>query len=184
MNKETTKNMKKKYECEISSSLEYATIAHTEVEQVRKYTHEAYISHPIAVASIVRTVSHTPEMVAAAHLHDVVEDTHRTMEDIRETFSETVSDYVEYLTNPSKEYPELSRKVRKEMDRLSLADAPDDVHTIKVADLIHNAGSIIEYDRHFAKVFIVEMEALLDTLIGADEVLMKRAREIVEKYHS
>ena len=178
------KNMKKKSECVMKCSLEYATLAHSEINHTRKYTGEDYIHHPIAVADIVRTVEHTPEMVAAAHLHDVVEDTIRTMEDIREVFSETVSNYVEFLTNPSKEFPELSRKVRKEMDRLSLAEAPADVHTIKVADLIHNSVSIIEHDKHFAKLFVVEMEALLDTLVGADEILMKRARDIVKKYYS
>ena len=49
--------------------------------QRRKYTGEAYASHPIGVSKIIETIpDHTPEMVAAALLHDVVEDTYVTFQ--------------------------------------------------------------------------------------------------------
>src|ERR1700719_3147112 len=57
----------------------FATAAHTAVKQTRKYTHEPYINHPAAVVKLVASVPHTPEMLAAAWLHDVVEDTGVTL---------------------------------------------------------------------------------------------------------
>ena len=56
-------------------ALAFARRAHESIDHRRKYTDEPYIVHPIAVAELVKSVPHTPEMVAAAYLHDVVEDT-------------------------------------------------------------------------------------------------------------
>lgn len=64
----------------------FATAAHGAVGQVRKYTGEPYINHPAEVVQIVRSVQHTPDMIAAAWLHDVVEDTAVTLEDIEQHF--------------------------------------------------------------------------------------------------
>ena len=57
----------------VEKAIKYATEAHG--DQKRKYTGEPYITHPIAVMEIVKTVAHTKEMLAAAVLHDVIEDT-------------------------------------------------------------------------------------------------------------
>ena len=55
--------------------------------QRRKYTGEPYSTHPIGVSKIIETIpDHTPEMVAAALLHDVVEDTPITFLDIKNQF--------------------------------------------------------------------------------------------------
>ena len=64
----------------------FATAAHAAVGQLRKYTHEPYIVHPAEVASIVKTVAHTEAMIAAAWLHDTVEDTGVSIELIRAEF--------------------------------------------------------------------------------------------------
>ncbi|TYF68814.1 guanosine polyphosphate pyrophosphohydrolase, partial [Enterobacter hormaechei] len=53
----------------------FAAGAHAGVGQKRKYTGEDYIHHPVAVAEIVRNHGGTDEMVAAAMLHDTIEDT-------------------------------------------------------------------------------------------------------------
>ncbi|MFD1079593.1 HD domain-containing protein, partial [Longispora fulva] len=65
-------------------ALEFARNAHA--SQLRKYTGESYIEHPIRVATMVKTVPHTTEMVCAAYLHDVVEDTPVSLEDIQRKF--------------------------------------------------------------------------------------------------
>src|SRR5580704_307796 len=52
----------------------FATAAHARVDQKRKYTNAPYITHPAAVVEIMRSVPHTEEMLAAAWLHDTVED--------------------------------------------------------------------------------------------------------------
>ena len=70
--------------------------------QVRKYTGLPYIVHPIEVANILQTVNHTDDMVAAALLHDVVEDCDYTVEDIANEVSPAVAKLVEGLTDVSK----------------------------------------------------------------------------------
>jgi len=77
----------------------YASKAHAAADQRRKYTDEPYIVHPAAVVELVRSVSDDDEMLAAAWLHDTVEDTSSTLEDIRTHFGERVRSLVEMLTN-------------------------------------------------------------------------------------
>ena len=80
----------------------FATAAHAAVKQVRKYTFEPYIVHPAEVASIVATVPHTNEMLAAAWLHDTVEDTGVSIAAIRMEFGNEIASLVEWLTDVSK----------------------------------------------------------------------------------
>jgi (p)ppGpp synthase/HD superfamily hydrolase len=80
---------------------EYATEKHT--GQKRKYTGEDYIVHPEEVATIVAGLpDSTPEMIAAAYLHDVVEDTDTRLFDITEEFGWTIAHYVGGLTDVSR----------------------------------------------------------------------------------
>ena len=81
----------------------YAMAAHASVKQVRKYTGEPYIVHPAEVAKIVASVpGSTPDMVAAAWLHDVVEDTGCTFTDIHMAFGIDIATLVGWLTDVSK----------------------------------------------------------------------------------
>jgi (p)ppGpp synthase/HD superfamily hydrolase len=102
----------------------YAMAAHASVKQVRKYTGEPYIVHPAEVAKIVASVpGATPDMVAAAWLHDVVEDTGCTFTDIHMAFGIDIATLVGWLTDVSK--PEDgNRAVRKAIDRAHTAEAP------------------------------------------------------------
>ena len=156
-------------------ALEFATVAHT--GQVREYTGEPYITHPIAVAEIVRSVPHTPEMIAAAYLHDVVEDCDFSIQDIEERFGTDVSEIVDWLTDISMPHHG-NRNARKALDRNHIAIAPAEAQTIKLADLIHNTSSIAAADPAFWKVYRLEKLALLGVLTKGDETLMARAREL------
>jgi (p)ppGpp synthase/HD superfamily hydrolase len=159
----------------------FATAAHAAVGQRRKYTDEPYIVHPQAVAKIVSGVEHTPEMIAAALLHDVVEDTGVTLELIEECFGREVRDLVYWLTDVSK--PEDgNRRMRKAIDREHTAQAPAAAQTIKVADLIDNSRSIFKHDPDFARTYLHEKELLLDVLTNADPALVKMAKAQLEEY--
>jgi len=152
----------------------YATAAHAAVEQTRKYTKEPYIVHPARVAATVAQVGGTDEMIAAAYLHDVVEDTGVTIEQIYAEFGDAVGELVGWLTDVSK--PEDgNRKTRKAMDAAHTAQAPAAAQTIKLADIIDNTYSIEEYDPSFAVVFTREKAALLDVLTSGDPSLRDRA---------
>jgi len=158
-------------------ALDFATAAHT--GQKRKYTGEDYIVHPMEVAEIVKTVAYTPEMIAAALLHDVVEDTDASLEDILHRFGSAVADLVRDLTDVSQ--PEDgNRATRKALDRAHTAQASAAAKTIKLADLISNSRSIVEFDPKFAKVYLKEKALLLDVLTEGDEILLKKAAEFVK----
>lgn len=160
--------------------IEFAKYAHS--GQVRKYTGEPYIVHCAEVAALTASAKNsTNEMVAAAWLHDVVEDTNYSLWDIEKKFGRQVSDFVYWLTKASK--PEDgNRAVRKAIDCAFLASAPAKVQTIKYADLISNTGSIATYDPKFARVYMQEKRKLLAVMNKGDSFLYQRARDIVDIY--
>ena len=174
------------YECiivrmKLKKAIEFATKAHE--GQTRKYTGEPYIVHPLEVAHNVKTVEHTEEMLMAAVLHDTVEDTDTTIQDIDREFGPVVAQLVEELTDVSK--PEDgNRAFRKGLDREHSAQASAQGQTIKVADLISNTKSITEHDPHFAKVYMKEKALLLQLLDKADEILLKKAQKKVDIWFS
>jgi (p)ppGpp synthase/HD superfamily hydrolase len=167
----------------IDFAYEFAKEAHG--DQKRKYTGEPYITHPVAVAKLVMTAEYYDcEMLAAAILHDVIEDTDATHGDIAATgLKSSIANLVLELTDVSR--PEDgNRAKRKAMDRDHLATASFRAKTIKLADLINNSESITEHAPGFAKVYMKEKAALLDVLEGGDVGLMDIARGIVNDYYS
>ena len=153
----------------------FATAAHAAVGQTRKYTGEPYVVHPIEVSELVASVGGTEAMVAAALLHDVLEDTEVTVDVLEEQFGSEVADLVLWLTDISK--PEDgNRSTRKALDRQHSAAAPAAAQTIKVADLISNTKTIVEFDPGFAKTYLAEKRLLLDVLTRANPTLLAMAR--------
>lgn len=160
----------------LDRAIKYATDAHG--NQKRKYTNDPYIEHPLAVMEIVRSVSHTEEMLAAAVLHDVVEDTDVTIEDVMKEFGDTVAHLVADLTDVSK--PEDgNRALRKSLDRDHTAKASAQAQTIKLADLIHNGQDIELHDPSFYRVYKEEKIKLLEVLTKGDINLRKRAQQMI-----
>lgn len=159
----------------------FAIGAHNAIKQKRKYTGEQYWVHTNEVAQILdRTEGATFEMIAAAHLHDTVEDTGVTIEDIRYHFGEEVAELVGWLTDVSK--PEDgNRAARKAIDRAHSGASSAAAQTIKVADLISNSRTIVEHDVDFAKVYLKEKRQLLDVLTKADTSLRAMAYRILEE---
>lgn len=158
----------------LAKAIQFAVTAHG--EQKRKYTGEPYVTHPLAVMRIVQGVPHTTEMLVAAVLHDVVEDTPVELVEIKEEFGPVVATYVDGLTDISR--PEDgNRATRKALDRAHTADQPAEVQTIKLADLIHNTASIAEFDPSFYKVYKQEKIKLLKILTKGDRTLMFRAQQ-------
>lgn len=147
----------------------------------RKYTNEPYILHLAAVAETVRSVPHTEEMLCAAWLHDTVEDTPCTLDEIENLFGAKIASLVEALTDVSK--PEDgNRKARKALDRAHTAKASPEAQTIKLADLIDNTSSIVQHDPDFAKVYMKEKELLLEVLKDGDPTLYAKAKSYIDKY--
>lgn len=156
----------------------FAQCRHSAAGQTRKYTVEPYINHPAAVVDLVRGVAHTPQMLAAAWLHDVVEDTDTKLDELRQKFGHEVACLVGMLTDVSTPN-DGNRAARKAIDRSHTAKASPAAKTIKLADVIDNSHSIIERDPKFAEVFLAEKAALLEVLAEGDPCLYSRAMQIV-----
>jgi hypothetical protein len=148
--------------------------AHTRIDHRRKYSHQPYSDHLASVARIVGSVTDNEEMIAAAWLHDVVEDTPATLYDIETAFGKEVAVLVENLTDVSKP-GDGNRATRKEIDRQHIALGSSRAKTVKLADLIDNSQDICKHDMRFAKTFLVEMGALLEVLDAGDRQLYQRA---------
>ena len=157
----------------LERAIEFATQAHK--GQYRKYTGEPYITHPLAVMEIVRGVpGHTQEMLVAAVLHDVVEDTDVSLMEIQEEFGNVVSDLVLHLTDISK--PEDGNRLkRKRKDAEWYAQGSAEAQTIKVADFIDNTRDIAQNDPRFWEIYKMEKLYALDLLQEADTDLWHQA---------
>jgi hypothetical protein len=156
---------------------DYATRAHRRIDQRRKYSKQPYHVHLEAVARLVASVTDDPEMIAAAWLHDTVEDTQATLEDVEEQFGTAVAELVEELTDISKP-GDGNRATRKALDRRHTAQASARAKTVKLADLIDNCQDITRHDPRFARVYLPEMAALLEVLGEGDPRLHQRARKL------
>jgi len=154
----------------ILKAQKFAAKAHEGV--VRRYSGLPYIVHPARVASKVEAVFMPEHVVVAAWLHDTVEDTEVTVEEIRCEFGDEVAAIVEELTNPSKGFPELSREDRKAMDRQHIYGVSQYAKVVKLADRIDNLrGIIFEASEDFARLYLRESDALLVSLLDVCELL-------------
>jgi len=132
----------------IRTAFDVAVDAHKEQ---RRKSGEAYIFHPIAVAKIVASeIGLGATSIAAALLHDVVEDTPITVEDIERLFNPKVAQLVEGLTKISLVQKDLNASMQAENFRKMILTLNDDVRVIliKLADRLHNMqtmDSMAEY---------------------------------------
>lgn len=100
----------------------------------RKISKEPYITHPIRVAKRLKEAGCSEDVIAAAYLHDVVEDTPYKMADISDHFGETVAELVAGHT----ENKSLSWQKRKQHTIDSLEHADSDIKKLIVADRLDN----------------------------------------------
>ena len=122
----------------IRTAFDVAVDAH---KHQRRKSGEAYIFHPIAVAKIVASeIGLDATSIAAALLHDVVEDTKYTFTDIEQLFGETVARIVQGLTKISKMPYEGDVSLQAENFRKMLLTLNEDIRVIiiKIADRLHN----------------------------------------------
>jgi hypothetical protein len=162
----------------VAAARRFATEAHERIDQRRKYSNQPYQEHLKAVAEHVAGVTDDAEMLAAAWLHDTVEDTPATFGDIERVFGRAVRDLVAELTDVSRP-GDGNRAARKAKDRHHLAQASARAKTIKLADLIDNCTDICRHDAAFARVYLGEAAALLDVLGDGDPRLYRRAQQAI-----
>lgn len=162
----------------VSRARSFAVRAHGRIDHRRKYSLDPYEVHLQAVADLVASVSNDPEMLAAAWLHDTVEDTATTLADLDHHFGTAVAGLVRDLTDVSQP-ADGNRATRKSIDQGHLAGASQRAKTIKLADLIHNCRDICSHDPEFAKIYLAEMASLLEVLQDGDTLLYNQAMNVL-----
>ncbi|SLM29199.1 GTP pyrophosphokinase [Desulfamplus magnetovallimortis] len=105
---------------------------------------EPYLSHPLAIAEILANMKLDVESIAAALLHDVIEDTHATREEIEEIFGHNIAHIVAGVTKISKlALSDKSVRQAESLRKMILAMADDiRVILIKLADRLHNMRTL------------------------------------------
>jgi guanosine-3',5'-bis(diphosphate) 3'-pyrophosphohydrolase len=167
----------------LASVRAYADEAHG--EQVRKYSDERYIVHPVRVMELVRDYIEDTSVLAAALLHDVLEDTSVTKRKLgtflqglmeKEQASHTLK-LVEELTDiyVKSDYPKLNRRTRKNKEFERLSQISPEAQTIKYADIIDNLSDIHHDETDFALVYIRESKQLLSQMTQGNQFLYGRA---------
>ena len=119
-------------------AVQFATEAHSGTE--RRGKGYPYIIHPMEAAAIVATMTKDQEMLAAAILHDTVEDTDVTIEQIRERFGDRVALLVQNETAPLDE--NMPWREKKTAQLKQLADAPYDSKIVAMGDKFSNLSGI------------------------------------------
>ncbi|MCL7754129.1 RelA/SpoT family protein [Polaribacter sp. Z022] len=132
----------------IRKAFEIAVDAHS---KQRRKSGEPYIYHPIAVAKIVAyEIGLDAVSIASALLHDVVEDTEYTTEDMEHLFGKTIAKIVNGLTKISRLNKEQDASIQAENFRKMLLTLNDDVRVIliKIADRLHNMQTMDSMPAH------------------------------------
>ena len=164
----------------VENARQFAIQSHQRIDQRRKYTGQPYEVHLKSVAELVREVCDDPEMIAAAWLHDTVEDTPVTLDEIERRFGAGVEQLVAELTDVSNP-GDGNRARRKAIDCTHIAQASARAKTVKLADLIDNCRDICKHDVRFARVFVPEIVALLQVLDDGDQTLYQRALRVTHE---
>lgn len=163
----------------ILKSAQMAALLH--LGQKRKYNGRPYITHPARVAA--RLCYHPKAsilVVGAAWLHDVIEECGISAPELERSLPSELVQVVAELTNPSKQFPKLSRPERKAMDRSHLSQVSDVAKLVKLVDRTDNLIELscdlkldqkIAPDKTFAETYREESKALLRVLEGTDEEL-------------
>ncbi|AYN68523.1 bifunctional (p)ppGpp synthetase/guanosine-3',5'-bis(diphosphate) 3'-pyrophosphohydrolase [Euzebyella marina] len=132
----------------IRSAFEVALDAH---KDQRRKSGEAYVFHPIAVAKIVASeIGLDAVAIASALLHDVVEDSEYTLDDMERMFGETIARIVDGLTKIAHLKKDMSTSQQAENFRKMLLTLHDDVRVIliKIADRYHNMLTMDSMPEH------------------------------------
>ena len=159
-------------------------------DQKRKYTSKPYWHHLVNVAKLAHSHDLDRIAICAAILHDIVEDTSMTTKNllgeldllgfnVGECFA--ISYFVSQLTSKysSKEFPNIKRSKRKQLEAERLIQISATAQSIKYCDIIDNCKNIKELDPVFAKKYLAEKRQVLKGMNRGDKELYKLACDTV-----
>lgn len=159
--------------------------------QTRKYSDEPFIGHPIRVMETCQDYTNDLSMLAAALLHDVLEDTHVNKDTLRNFLTDIMNKeeatrtlrLVEELTDVyiKQNYSSLNRRTRRNKEAERLSETSADAQTIKYADIIDNVVDITRDDADFALIYLRENKHLLKQINKGNPALYERAIQTVDE---
>ncbi|RYZ23323.1 MAG: HD domain-containing protein [Chitinophagaceae bacterium] len=159
--------------------------------QLRKYSADRYIVHPVRVMERCAAQGATRAQLAAALLHDVLEDTFVTEEDLLRFLRSVLEEeealhtlgLVIALTDvyTTSAYPKWKRRRRKEAEAERMRDVSPEAQTIKYADIIDNTADITANDPGFAFKYLRECRQLLRVMAGGDPALRAEAQALIAR---
>lgn len=167
----------------VEKALAFATVAHEGV--FRKYSGEPYVEHPKRVAAMLAGLGFPAEVIAAAYLHDVVEDTAVTAAVIEAEFGPVVAALVAEVTDPKIEKVPGNRPMRFAAYVAHVAATSPTGASIKLADMVDNSSTIglaVAANPAFAKRYLGEMTKKLAVLGHGHPALFAKATANLAKY--
>lgn len=169
------------YSYKVEQAIRAAAVLHK--DQLRKGDMPfPYVTHLVSVAMIVSDYTEDEDVITAALLHDTLEDTDYTAEELQEDFGGAVRDMVEALSEPQREVTgsKVPWKKQKSAYAEQLSKAPDGSLMIAAADKIHNMRAIVEdYFEDHAK-FVANFGGKLDERIIAYQSIADVLNERLE----
>ena len=160
-------------------------------DQKRKYADERYIEHPLRVMRTCKRYGYPLPVLAAAILHDMLEDTNTSAQQINDHLlsvmnekdaSHTLELVIELTDVYTKhEYPKFNRRKRKAMEAGRIEIISEEAQTIKYADIIDNAREIANQDNEFAPVYLRECRMLIQKMKKGNANLRQEAIEVLKK---
>jgi (p)ppGpp synthase/HD superfamily hydrolase len=165
----------------VKKALRFATIAHR--GQKRKYIDMEYIKHPVETCNLLHEYTDgdiKDEILCAALLHDVVEDTDYGLDDIGSEFNPEVVSLVYELTTIKKDQKKVGKK-KYLLDKMN--NMSEDALTIKLADRLSNIGDLVaeEVPAEFVKKYVEETKFLMTQLKRTLTPLQKRLRNRITR---
>lgn len=144
--------------------------------QMRKGPSNApYITHPLAVADILKVHGATTEAILGGLLHDVVEDTDITLEEIADGFGKGVATLVDYVTEPDHDIRPWKQRKKDYLARI--ANAPYDAVLVASADKLHNLRDTLRDYKLYGNEIWSMFNSQKDTQFWYYESLIKIFRE-------
>ncbi len=159
--------------------------------QLRRYSRERFMNHPERVMLICKTYTNDRCILAAALLHDVLEDTavdfhtlkdflHQVLpKDEAEKTMILVVDLTDVFTHDL--FPGQNRKIRKVKEAERLSNSHPDAQTVKYADVLDNVADITRNDPDFAKTYIKECHYLISQMKKGHPQLHAKAIQVISE---
>jgi len=143
----------------LTKVLSFATEKHK--LQIRKFNGEPYIKHPISVSEIVKEFTSNMFVIASALLHDTIEDTDTTLEEIENNFGKEVADMVHVLTNDPDELKRLGKTAYliEKINHLSSLTL-----LVKFADRLDNVSDLSMNNETWSRQYATQTNSILDSL--------------------